>query len=93
MSLRISQVAEYDIEQAANWYEDQRPELREQFKVELAQVFKRIESNPLQFAQVRGGRRALLQKFPYTVYFRLAGEDALILAVFHQKRLQPPDLG
>ena len=33
-----------------------------------------------------GARRALVQRFPYYVYFREAGEGVQILAVVHNRR-------
>lgn len=42
----------------------------------------RLVDNPLVSPQVRGEiRRAVLQRFPYAVYFRLVEDDILVLAV------------
>ena len=47
-----------------------------------------IAENPLQWVEIEQGvRRALLRRFPYTVYFRVVREDLLrITVVKHQRR-------
>jgi plasmid stabilization system protein ParE len=79
--------AQADIEQSAFWYEDRRPGLGELFTGELFELIHRIVEAPLQFPSVGAlVRRGLLHKFPYAVYFLLEREDAVIIAVLHQKR-------
>jgi plasmid stabilization system protein ParE len=47
---------------------------------------ERIAQNPLQFPEIGSGvRRALLQRFPYALYFIVAASPVLI-AVLHQRR-------
>jgi plasmid stabilization system protein ParE len=54
-------------------------------------VFDRICQNPSQFPVIAEPvQRALLRKFPYSVYFVLVGDLAAVVAVLHQKR-QPID--
>jgi plasmid stabilization system protein ParE len=55
--------------------------------VELDAVFDRIREAPDQFPLVEGTvRRALLHKFPYSVYYS-AGVDCIdVVAVIHQRR-------
>ncbi len=79
--------AQVDIEQSAFWYEDQRPGLGELFTGELFELIDRITEAPLQFPSVGAlVRRGLLHGFPYAVYFLLEKEDAVIIAVLHQRR-------
>jgi plasmid stabilization system protein ParE len=59
----------------------------EELLFELQAAFDRILENPGSFPVVhRETRRALLRRFPYAVFFRLIGERALVLAVFHGRR-------
>ena len=59
-----------DIEEAAFWYEIQRPGLGDQFIFQIDSLLQRIEERPLQFPDVgRGVRRGLLHRFPFAVYF------------------------
>ncbi|HEX5718591.1 MAG TPA: type II toxin-antitoxin system RelE/ParE family toxin, partial [Thermoanaerobaculia bacterium] len=55
---------------------------------ELGRTFERIVENPAQFPIVRRRtvRRALLQTFPYHVYFDLRDHQVIILAVYHERR-------
>ena len=83
--------AELDIQDAAEWYEDEEVGLGGQFIDELRQVVHRIDALPSQFPEVgRGIRRALLKRFPCSIYFLIRGEGdertAVILAVLHQRR-------
>jgi plasmid stabilization system protein ParE len=42
----------------------------------------RIAENPLAFPRAHGEiRRATLHRFPYAIYFRLAGDEVVVLAV------------
>jgi plasmid stabilization system protein ParE len=79
--------AEADIEDAARWYEDERPGLAERFLGDVHRTFARIGERPLQFPTVsRDVRRALLHTFPYAVYFRASDESVVVLAVLHLRR-------
>jgi toxin ParE1/3/4 len=78
--------AQADLEEAAFWYEDQRPGLGEVFSAELFDLIQRIADAPLQFPSVGPTvRRGLLHRFPYAVYF-LVEETVVIIAILHQRR-------
>lgn len=80
-----------DVGEAAVWYEDQRPGLGGRFTAELDDLLARISRSPLQFPEVEQGvRRALLQKFPYAVYFQREDDLIIVFSVLHQRR--NPDL-
>jgi plasmid stabilization system protein ParE len=66
---------------------DQGSALPARFIAELGQVFERVSENPMQFPLVEEWvRRALLAKFPYSVYFTTEhASNAMVLAVVHQK--------
>ncbi|HEX4498823.1 MAG TPA: type II toxin-antitoxin system RelE/ParE family toxin [Thermoanaerobaculia bacterium] len=79
--------AQADIEEAAFWYEDQRLGLGERFTGELFELIRRISEAPLQFPSIGDAvRRGLLHKFPYAVYFLVEDDQAVIIAVLHQRR-------
>ena len=79
--------AEADIEEALAWYHQRDPAVGERFLLELDVIFGRLSDNPLQFPIVQDPvRRALVHKFPYSVYFVLAGDLAGVVAVLHQRR-------
>ena len=79
--------AQADIEQAVFWYEDQCPGLGELFSGELFELISRIAEAPLQFPSIgHSVRRGLLHRFPYAVYFLVEVDQAVIVAVLHQRR-------
>ena len=79
--------ARLDVEEAAVWYESRRSGLGLRFLDELDYVMKRIAATPFQFPEIHPGvRRALLKRFPYSVYFLVGDEQVEIIAVLHQHR-------
>src|SRR4051812_43147335 len=50
-------------------------------------VFEQLTSRPLMSPAVYGDvRRALLRRFPFSVFFIVEGPRVLVLAVHHQRR-------
>ena len=83
----VRPLAEADLEQAASWYDDERAGLGARFLADVQQVFTRIRETPQQFPAIdRKSRRALLQTFPYAVYFRETDDSLVVLAVLHLRR-------
>ena len=64
------------------WYESRRPGLGREFGQALDVLIARIAASPLAFPRVHNEtRRAILSRFPYAVYFRLAREAIIVLAI------------
>jgi hypothetical protein len=85
--LEVLAEAAWDLEKAAFWYESQRMGLGREFTDEARALLTRVEESPLQFPVVyRDTRRALMNRFPFAVYFRLVEERGLILAVMDLRR-------
>ena len=84
--------AEAEAVETRDWYEDRRDGLGTEFREALDETIDRIVSHPLMHAKVHGEtRRAILQRFPYAVYFRVVGEEIVVLAVHgrqHPRRWQ-----
>jgi plasmid stabilization system protein ParE len=79
--------AQADIREAATGYETRETGLGRRFVGEVRESLRRIGDNPLRFPIVdRDVRRALLHKFPYSIYFVNEPEAAAIIAVLHQHR-------
>lgn len=89
MSLRVvfRRAAKEEFEEAAAWYEDRRRGLGDEFIAEVGEAIDRAashpERHPLVFADLR---RAVLRRFPYSIYFRQRDQALVILAVFHGRR-------
>jgi plasmid stabilization system protein ParE len=79
--------AQTDIREAARWYEDREAGLGLRFTREIRTSLEHISQSPLRFPIVEEEvRRALLHKFPYSIYFVNEPEAAAIIAVLHQHR-------
>ena len=84
---RIRPEAERDIGGAAAWYEGQREGLGHEFLDEVARTIKLIARTPSLYPLVhRQTRRALLNRFPFAVFYRVDGQQLMVVAVMHAKR-------
>lgn len=94
MSRRVSFRPEAEAEalETRDWYEGRRPGLGAEFRAALDEAVERLADNPMQFRLVRGEvRRAILNRFPHAVYFRVDSNDIVVLAVHgrqHPRRWQ-----
>ncbi len=80
-------IARLEMDKSIAWYESRRAGLGLEFAVEVETFLVRIAETPEQFPRVRGEiRRAVLQRFPYTLHFLIESNRVVILAVFHVKR-------
>ena len=87
LGVYIRPEAETDIEEAAVWYEKQRPGLGDEFLDELRSICKTISETPAIYPVVhRSTRRALIRRFPFGVYFRIEDEQIIVFAVIHGSR-------
>ena len=85
--LIVRPLAESDVYDAATWYESRQAGLGLRFLDAVDHVFKRMHTAPLQFPSISSAvRRALLQTFPFAVYFHVTDEAVVILAVLHLHR-------
>lgn len=64
------------------WYESRSTGLGDQFGEALQGLVERIVDMPSAFPHVHGAtQRAVLSRFPYAVYFRVAGGSVVVLAI------------
>ena len=76
-----------DLEEAAAWYEEQRPGLGLEFLEAVNLAMKRVMATPKGAALVyKDRRRVFLERFPYSLVYRLIDEQVVILAAAHAKR-------
>lgn len=89
MSLRVlfRRAAEEEFVEAAAWYEQQRRGLGLQFIAEIDEAVERAAAFPEHCPVVlRDVRRAVARRFPFAIYFRVRGNELVVLAVFHGRR-------
>ena len=84
----VRPAAAADIEQAYEWYEQQRPGLGEEFLMAIRSTLDRVVEQPEAFAVIhRATRRALVpQRFPYGLFYRTYGDTIIVVACMHAKR-------
>ena len=83
----LSPDAEADFDSACRWYERIDQDLVSRFELETLATISRIKTFPYQFPVIRGiTRRALLKRFPYSIFFDLNRDGPFVIAVVHQRR-------
>jgi plasmid stabilization system protein ParE len=89
MTLRVvfRRAAKGEFEDAAVWYDGQRPGLGEEFIHEIDQAVTQAAATPQRYPVVFGDiRRTVARRFPFAIYFRVRAEALIVLAVFHGRR-------
>lgn len=85
--IELTDEAREDISLAVQWYNLQKGNLGILFITYLNNAFIRIKNIPTANKKVyRQVRQAALQKFPYVILYKPAGNLIIIYAVFHTKR-------
>ncbi len=85
--LIIKPFAEEDAKDAANWYNEKREGLGNEFLLALEAALNAIQRNPNHYQEVyKGLRRALTVRFPYGIFFTVAGDTIYVLAIVHTSR-------
>lgn len=85
--VRVRKDARNDLEDAALWYESQRGGLGGEFLDEVKQAFEKIASDPTTYRVLRRDtRRAMLQRFPFGVFYRIHESTVVAVAVMHSSR-------
>jgi plasmid stabilization system protein ParE len=85
--VRLRDEADRDLADAASWYEQQRAGLGHEFLDDAQSLFDRIGEEPLNFPVIyRRARRAVMNRFPFCVYFVVERTDIVVFAVIHGTR-------
>lgn len=81
-NLSIRPEAETDLSDAFNYYQHCRPGLGQDFLLCVEAAFERITRNPHQYQAVHQAvRRAVTHRFPYGIYYLVADQQIVVLAV------------
>ena len=85
--LILRKEAEQDIQDAYDWYEQQRAYLGTAFIAEIDALLERIDNHQEMYAVAHSGvRRALCRKFPFAIYYACSAHGVEVIAVLHQRR-------
>ncbi len=80
-------LAENELNEAAEYYAQARPGLGEAFLVEVQGAVDALAATPLAAQVVEGDVRWWrVRRFPYSVFYRVRADHIRVLAIGHQKR-------
>lgn len=79
--------AQYELDDAFDYYESQVPGLGAEFLDDVLTAFKRIESNPEAWPLFsKRTRRCLATHFHYGIIYQMRNHEILIVAIAHLHR-------
>lgn len=84
--------ASRELDEAADWYEQQRSGLGLQFVEAVQEAIEYVVANPLSGGRIDSKasdlqvRRYVLRQFPYKLYYRVFPDHIRVLAVAHGSR-------
>jgi plasmid stabilization system protein ParE len=83
----FTQAARGELIEAQDWYEREVTGLGRRFRQAMDATIRRAGQNPRQFPVVlKNVRRALLRRFPYSLFFVIEEDVVLVIACFHASR-------
>ena len=87
MKVLLDPEANREIRQAADFYEDCRQGLGQEFLDAIESAFDQIQQHSRTWRILKGRfRRYLLQRFPYGLIYAVEGQTIFVAAVMHLKR-------
>ena len=85
--LIVSPEAEEDLDAAYSWYEDRQVGLGERFLLSVDSCMQSICDSPESYPSVRKRfRRAIVPRFPFSVFYEYADRVVKVHCVFHSAR-------
>lgn len=86
--LEIRPVARKEFDEAADWYRDEDPLVRDRFVLAVEKTIADLTRTPLAFPVVFGSvvRRATVKRFPFSIHFIVEDCVIVIISIFHEKR-------
>jgi hypothetical protein len=85
MKIVFSELAIFELKDAADYYEMELIGLGNQFKKEVKKGILRIKDYPNAWPIEKGDiRRYILHKFPYKILYSIESDHILIVALAHQ---------
>ena len=85
--LRVLPEAALDLFRAEAWYRERSVRAADGFLVEVGRGFALIREAPDRWAIFRkGARRFVLERYPFSILYRVEGSTIWVIAVAHAKR-------
>ena len=87
MKVRFRAEAAADVLRARKWYDQQRQALGDEFVEALEQLIDLISTFPAAAGEIGAGhRRAVLRRFPYSLYYGIDQDVIDVVACLHNAR-------
>lgn len=87
LPVRLAAYAVQDLAAAEQWYLDEAPHVLASFEEEIDRAFRLISERPKLYQVVESTvRRALVRRFPFSVFYQILPEWIEVIAVVHQSR-------
>ena len=84
---RLTTEACADLIAGVNFYDSEYPGLGQDFALEVRRLCRLIAQSPATGLEVIPDvRRRLLRRFPFSILYTVEGDDAVVIAVAHQRR-------
>ena len=85
----FSERAELDLNEIADWYKNIRAGLEQEFLICIEAEVELIRKKPLIYKEFyKNVRKAIINKFPYGIYYLIEEERILLISISHHKRGQ-----
>jgi plasmid stabilization system protein ParE len=86
-SVLFTQAARGELVEAQDWYENEATGLGRRFRRAIDALIERMSNNPQEFPVLfKNVRRALLRRFPYSLFFVVEDDAVIVIACFHASR-------
>ena len=87
MNVRFLSLANQEVTDAVQWYDEKAEGLGREFLDELDRVVRLVRAYPLMATQIEEEiRRFLFIRFPYSLIYGIDQETIVVIAVAHQHR-------
>lgn len=87
VTIRIAAAAREELRWAVGRYDQERPELGDEFSVEMERCVGRLAEHPeIGSPYLAGTRRVVAHRFPFSVVYRLRGSEVEVIAFAHHRR-------
>jgi hypothetical protein len=83
---RIHDEATLDLRLGARFYERRRRGLGQEFVLAVDDAIAKVVAAPQRWPRFFGAQRYLLDRFPYSIIYRVVDEQVQVLAVAFQQR-------
>jgi plasmid stabilization system protein ParE len=97
LKINITEIAQQQIEDAAEWWSGNRPSAPGAVRNDLDRILGLLAVQPdmgarAQRVSLQSVRRVTLSRIRYYLYYRVSGDVLEVLAVWHTSRGDEPDL-